>query len=351
MPKFVPNAKHYKYPLPIHPLDDLPELIPHNPVSWLYWLYSYVSRTNLLPSKIHVRFSNGKHITVADPNEMLYLWRNGFFGTAQLSRSEPTWKQRTLDRLGLQKSLVALEHVTEQRRLERLEFKRERANFEAVRLDLRRQGVAETEIAQQEREFLKSLRDRETQLQQNSDVQSRTADEKLFNDSNELVNLEVLELMPVEAIFLTFALPVLDISPLTLTRTLVGDHPSYADINELCIKYVAYHHYRSHGWCVRSGIKFGCDFLLYKRGPPFQHAEFGIMVLNSDASMDYTWYASSARVVGGAKKSFILCYVELQRPQHEALLMWQQGKFSQLFSSYKVGEIMYRRWIPGKNRD
>ncbi|SCU87130.1 LAFA_0E04918g1_1 [Lachancea sp. 'fantastica'] len=353
MPKYVPNARYYKHPLPIHPLDNLPELVPHNPVSWVYWLYSYISSTNLLPSKVHAEFSNGKHITVANPDEMLYLWRNGFFGTAQLSRSEPTWKERTLNRLGLLESSRALEHVTEERRVQRLEFKRERANFEAIRLELRRKGVEESEISRQEREFLQSLREREIQASTSrpADVQIRELDSGLLDENDKLVDLEVLELMPVEALFLTFALPVLDIPASTLTRHLVGKEPSYANINQLCIKYVAYHHYRSHGWCVRSGIKFGCEFLLYKRGPPFQHAEFGIMVLNSEDSMDYTWYASTARVVGGAKKSFILCYVELLISRQEALRLWQQGKFARLFASYKVGEVMYRRWVPGKNRD
>ncbi|SCU86219.1 LANO_0C07140g1_1 [Lachancea nothofagi CBS 11611] len=352
MPKYIPNAKRYKYPLPIHPLDQLPELIPHNPVSWIHWLYCYLSSTNSLPAKIHVEFSSGKHITIADPKEMLYLWQNGFFGTAQLSRSEPTWKQRTLTRLGLEESSTALEHVTEKRRLQRLEFKRERAGFEAIKLNLRCQGVAETEILRQEREFLKSLREREVvQLKESEDVQLRSSDIELFNDDNQLMELEVLELMPVEAIFLTFALPVLDMSPMTLVRSLLGDNPSYNNIHDLCIMYVAYHHYRSHGWCVRSGIKFGCHYLLYKRGPPFQHAEYGIMVLNSDDSFDYTWYSSAARVVGGAKKSFILCYIELQKPKDEILRLWQNGQFAAVFSSYKVGEILYRRWVPGKNRD
>lgn len=185
--------------------------------------------------------------------------------------------------------------------------------------------------------------------EENSQV--RDVDMELFTTDKQLVDLEVLELMPVEAIFLTFALPVLDISVGKLLSTLVGPAPSYEDIHELCLKYVSYHHYRSHGWCVRSGIKFGCHYLLYRRGPPFQHAEFGVMVLDVDASLDYTWYASAARVVGGAKKTFILCYVELQRTKEEVLDLWHRGNFKQVFESYKVGEIMYRRWVPGKNRD
>jgi tRNA-splicing endonuclease subunit Sen2 len=39
------------------------------------------------------------------------------------------------------------------------------------------------------------------------------------------------------------------------------------------VSYVAYHHYRSLGWVVKTGIKFCVDWLLYKRGLVFSHAE------------------------------------------------------------------------------
>lgn len=44
--------------------------------------------------------------------------------------------------------------------------------------------------------------------------------------------------------------------------------------NPFLINYVVYHHYRSLGWVVKGGIKFCVDYLLYKKGPVFNHAEF-----------------------------------------------------------------------------
>jgi len=44
--------------------------------------------------------------------------------------------------------------------------------------------------------------------------------------------------------------------------------------NPFLINYVVYHHYRSLGWVVKGGIKFCVDYLLYKRGPVFTHAEY-----------------------------------------------------------------------------
>lgn len=38
------------------------------------------------------------------------------------------------------------------------------------------------------------------------------------------------------------------------------------------VSYVAYHHFRSLGWVVKPGIKFSCDWLLYRRGPVFSHS-------------------------------------------------------------------------------
>lgn len=49
--------------------------------------------------------------------------------------------------------------------------------------------------------------------------------------------------------------------------------------NPFLINYVAYHHYRSLGWCVKPGTKFCVDFLLYKRGPVFGHAEYVLSFL------------------------------------------------------------------------
>lgn len=249
-------------------------------------------------------------------------------------------------------SKAALEEVTNLRRKQRLEFKKERSRFEGIKLELRKQGVLDDEILDREREFLKTLRDKELELSKNEGIDFRVEDSELLLESGEdIVELEVLELMPVEAIFLTFALKVLDIGVYELFSQLVGSVVEYRQIHQLVTQYVAYHHYRSHGWCVRSGIKFGCEYLLYKRGPPFQHAEFGVMVMDHDASNDYTWYSSIARVVGGAKKCFVICFVERINTEDEVLALWKEGKYEQVFGSYKIGEIVYRRWIPGKNRD
>lgn len=64
--------------------------------------------------------------------------------------------------------------------------------------------------------------------------------------------------------------------PFQLPVSLSNDNlvqPSHFD-NPFLVNYVVYHHYRALGWVVKGGIKFCVDYLLYKRGPVFHHAEY-----------------------------------------------------------------------------
>jgi tRNA-splicing endonuclease subunit Sen2 len=45
------------------------------------------------------------------------------------------------------------------------------------------------------------------------------------------------------------------------------------------VSYVSYHHFRSLGWVVKPGIKFSCDWLLYRKGPVFSHSAFACVVV------------------------------------------------------------------------
>lgn len=49
--------------------------------------------------------------------------------------------------------------------------------------------------------------------------------------------------------------------------------------NPFIVNYAVYHHYRALGWVVKNGIKFCVDFLLYRRGPVFNHAEYAPFTL------------------------------------------------------------------------
>lgn len=62
-------------------------------------------------------------------------------------------------------------------------------------------------------------------------------------------------------------------SPLPLQIQTMGGQGELRTDNPFVLNYVFQHHYRSLGWVVKNGIKFCVDYLLYKRGPVFHHAE------------------------------------------------------------------------------
>jgi tRNA-splicing endonuclease subunit Sen2 len=130
------------------------------------------------------------------------------------------------------------------------------------------------------------------------------------------------------------------------------------------LSYVAYHHFRSLGWVVRAGTKFGVDFLLYNRGPVFSHAEFGVMIMPSYSHKywqteegkaerrikerkDWWWLHCVNRVQSQVKKSLVLCYIEVPPPfGHEN----DVTDVAQLLKGYKVREFVIRRWLMNRSR-
>lgn len=121
----------------------------------------------------------------------------------------------------------------------------------------------------------------------------------------EVEDMEHLQLTLQEAFFLSWALDCLSIldpstslylslpqlwtlslqsssslpTPILLSRSLAISQQEREATwkrldNPFIVNYAVYHHFRSLGWVVKSGIKFCVDYLLYKRGPVFAHAEY-----------------------------------------------------------------------------
>ena len=112
---------------------------------------------------------------------------------------------------------------------------------------------------------------------------------------------------------------------------------------------------------MRSGIKFGTDYLLYKRGPPFSHAEFCVLVMQDDYEQGigpYDWFqiCAKARVIGSVKKNFVQIYVEAPLQVEFDKIFTTSDiddglMFKQLLSKYRVSEVLYKRWNPSRTRD
>ena len=71
-------------------------------------------------------------------------------------------------------------------------------------------------------------------------------------------------------------------------------------------KYIVYKNFRDNGYIVNPGIKFGCDFAVYERGPGIDHAPYLIQVYNKKDFISSTGVVLAGRLATTVRKQFIL---------------------------------------------
>ena len=71
-------------------------------------------------------------------------------------------------------------------------------------------------------------------------------------------------------------------------------------------KYLVYKDFREKEYVVNPGIKFGCDFAVYNKGPGIDHAPYLVQVYNRNDIMSSTGVVLAGRLASSVKKQFIL---------------------------------------------
>ncbi len=71
-------------------------------------------------------------------------------------------------------------------------------------------------------------------------------------------------------------------------------------------KYLVYKDFREKEYVVNPGIKFGCDFAVYNRGPGIDHAPYLVQVYNKSDPISSTNVVLAGRLASSVKKQFIL---------------------------------------------
>jgi tRNA-intron endonuclease len=72
------------------------------------------------------------------------------------------------------------------------------------------------------------------------------------------------------------------------------------------LKYTVYRDLRDHGLIVTPGIKFGCDFAVYKHGPGIEHAPFMVSVKKTKDAVTATEVVKAGRLATTVRKRFII---------------------------------------------
>ncbi|XP_051777443.1 tRNA-splicing endonuclease subunit Sen2 isoform X1 [Erpetoichthys calabaricus] len=166
--------------------------------------------------------------------------------------------------------------------------------------------------------------------------------------------IEYLQLSLEEAFFLVYALGCLSVyfnkEPLTILK--LWEVFSDADPN-FRPKYMVYHHFRSKGWVPKPGMKYGTDFLLYRKGPPFYHASYSVVVEMADSNSQgsvlrpFCWRSLAAlgRITLNVSKELMLCYVI--RP---ADLTEEAMSSPECMRHIKIQEVIVSRWVSSRER-
>jgi tRNA-intron endonuclease len=71
-------------------------------------------------------------------------------------------------------------------------------------------------------------------------------------------------------------------------------------------KYRVYRDLRESGMIVTPGIKFGCDFAVYKYGPGVEHAPYMVSVKSADSDISATEIVKAGRLATTVRKRFII---------------------------------------------
>ncbi|KAJ3837294.1 tRNA-intron endonuclease [Lentinula raphanica] len=338
-----------------------------------------------------------RSVWVVNQRDSEILWRRGFFGKGNLSRSEPSWfvrqvKDRQIRRVGSNASKMTSEELREKRRADRKQFKLDRAAAIA-----KVAAEAETIFETEGRVVVPALFG--PQIPSGATWKPKTDESEPATDGNSdeteaivkntpdieeaLEDMEHLQLTLQEAFFLTWNFDCITIlnpdtdEPLSLKdiwtsfqqvflapSTSISLTPVLEFDNPFLVHYAAYHHYRSLGWVVKTGLKFCVDYLLYKRGPVFTHAEFAIVVcpvyedpqdqessatnIQNASPFTWSWLSTINRANSQVMKTLVLAYVTIPA---QCRLSKEILNSPACFAHYSVREVIVRRFIPARMRD
>ncbi|XP_037658251.1 tRNA-splicing endonuclease subunit Sen2 [Choloepus didactylus] len=165
---------------------------------------------------------------------------------------------------------------------------------------------------------------------------------------------EYLQLSLEEAFFLVYALGCLSVyyeeQPLTIVKlwkAFTSIQPTFRTT------YMAYHYFRSKGWVPKVGLKYGTDLLLYRKGPPFYHASYSVIIelvddqFKGSLRRPFSWKSLAAlnRVSVNVSKELMLCY--LIKP---SAMTDEEMESPECMKSIKVQEVILSRWVSSRER-
>ncbi|MEM3785790.1 MAG: tRNA-intron lyase [Nitrososphaeria archaeon] len=88
-------------------------------------------------------------------------------------------------------------------------------------------------------------------------------------------------------------------------------------------KYAVYKDLREKNYIVLPGIKFGCDFAVYEKGPGIDHAPYIVHVVKDTDKLSATYLVLSGRLATTVRKRFIIAIADGVCPKYLAFEWWK----------------------------
>jgi tRNA-splicing endonuclease subunit Sen2 len=159
---------------------------------------------------------------------------------------------------------------------------------------------------------------------------------------------ELFVLMPVETFFLAYGLGVLqlkdgdkDLSVKEMWAYFSSKNPGFPT------RYAVYHFFRTKGWTPKSGLASGFEFVLYKKGPRYRHADYCVWIIPRTESFRTRELNAKVRIANTLKKvtgidllqKLLICFVDI--PNDTASL--------DCISKFEIRAIIVSRWLPDQH--
>ncbi len=93
---------------------------------------------------------------------------------------------------------------------------------------------------------------------------------------------------------------------------------NYVDFD---LRYLVYKDLREHGFVVISGLKFGVDFAVYRKGPGLEHAPFLVDVIKAGSRVSGDELVRAGRLATSVRKRFIYAIVDGKKIKY-VLFKW-----------------------------
>ncbi|KAK6180774.1 hypothetical protein SNE40_008766 [Patella caerulea] len=169
---------------------------------------------------------------------------------------------------------------------------------------------------------------------------------------------EYLQLSLVETFFLSYGLGCFILKEKENSLNIVSMWKIFCEKQRNFIaSYVTYHYFRSKGWVPKSGLKFGCDYILYKVGPPFYHGSYSVVIqyIEEDGVTPVVGYQQRClswrslcglnRITEHVAKEVMICYVVKPKNLTDKDLLSPS-----CIPYFKVKEMLLSRWISSQER-